>query len=200
LLKIPRIGDEGVDMGKKIILLMIFCLLFMSVCFAGSQQAKTDDQYYVTVNQTRIFAKELVIMDGTGKYSGYLKMNGYPEEGKFQIYFQDNSHDNITSMHVTYEDLRGIDLNEYFYFNYQGTEYRMTRGKVNNVFLSYPGTDFELFLRKTFPGAYNDWLEAQAFSNKAQSIVDCYISYKHKTGNCARGIDTIKIDPGGIRN
>ena len=103
-------------MTRKIILLMVFCFFLISTCFAETSKEKTDDQYFVIVNQTKIYAKNLVVTDGEGAYDGYLKMSGYPRDDKFQIYFQDTSDDNFTSMHVTYQDLRGIDLNEYFYF------------------------------------------------------------------------------------
>jgi hypothetical protein len=185
-------------MTRKIILLMVFCFFLISTCFAETSKEKTDDQYFVIVNQTKIYAKNLVVTDGEGAYDGYLKMSGYPRDDKFQIYFQDTSDDNFTSMHVTYQDLRGIDLNEYFYFTYNETEYKITRAKTNNVFLSYPGTAFELFLRKNFPGAYNDWFETQAFSTDAERIVQCYIDYKHKANVGKRGNDTVKLDSGGV--
>lgn len=172
----------------------MLCLLSVSIVFAESKQKQADDQYSVIINQTKIFAKNLTIIDGTGQYEGYLKMNGYPGENKFQIYFQDNSHDNITSMHFTYEDLRGIDLDEYFYFTYEGTELKITRRKANIVFSSFAGTDFGLFLIKTFPGAYNDWFEAQAFSTDAERLVNCYIAYKHQISLKPHGYDTVQLD------
>lgn len=168
-------------MYRKIILLLFICLLATSTCFAGKPPLEQpDDKYNVMINQTKIYAKDLVVTDGADEYAGYLKMSGYPGDDKFQIYFQDNSHDNITSYHMTYVDLRGIDLNENFYFTYEGTPRKMTRGQVNTVFLLFPRTDFECFLKQTFPGAYNDWFEAQAFSSNAERLVRCYIEYKHK--------------------
>ena len=187
-------------MFKQIWPFFVMCLMLMNTCGAQNLQEKSDDQYFVMIDKTKVFAKDLIITDGVDDgHSGYFKMNGYPGEDRFQIYFQDNSHDNITSMHVIYDDLRGLDLNEYFYFTYEGIEYRMPRGKVNNAFLNYAGSDFELFLRATFPGAYNDWIESNAFSNEAERLVKSYIDYKHKLKPVKSWDNTIKLDSGGLQ-
>lgn len=181
-------------MLKKTILFMFAITLLCSICFAESK----DDDYHVRIGNADVYAKDLIISQGEGQYEGYLKMNNYPKEDKFQIYFKDSSHDNIISTHVTYEDLRNLDYDEMFRFTLpSGKMGALSRKQANNIFLSFSGTEAELFLRTVLPEVYNDWFETQAFSTDANSLVNCYVNYKH--GVKIKG-DTIKIDEGGIRD
>lgn len=170
-------------MIKRIYLLqlIVFFMFTSNICFANDNK--------ITMDTTKeiVLLEKLYVSDGAGEYFGYQKLNGYPNENEFQIYFQDNSRGNIISYIVKYDDLRNIDINEVWAFSMpDGSQGKLSRGEVNRIFLLYSGTQIEQHLRSIFPGAYNDWYNSMFFSQDAERLVDKYLKYKNSTKSTGR--------------
>lgn len=157
-----------------IFITLIFCLCFMTSVLANRSQIhleSTNDPVYVD---------QLYVTDGEGSYTGYKKLNGYPLQDKFQVYFQGNS----SSFHSTFEDLRGIDRNEVISWVDDGKNVQCTRAYLYNMFsetiprtshrADYVGKFSQDWAAKTFGQVYSDWLLGQAFSDDASNLVNKY--------------------------
>ena len=184
-------------MFRKTALLVIFIAVVLTpVCFANDNEVRMDSIKGVAL------LDKLSVSNGEGEYTGYLKLNGYPWEDKFQIYYQDNSHDSIISFHVTYADLRGFNLDELWDFSMpNGTPMRISRRQAYNIFLSYGGTPAEKYISEVFPGAYDDWLASMVFSQDATRLVERYLKKKHgiKTVNRYTTAD-VKIESSSTKD
>ena len=184
-------------MLKRIICLTFFLTsLFISICLANENEVRMDSVKGVALLDALSDSK------GEGKYAGYQKLNGYPGEDKFQIYYEDSSHDTIISFHATYEDLQGLNLDEVWDFTMpNGTPMKLTRRQVYNIFLSYGGTPVEKYISEVFPGAYDDWFMGMVFSQDAARLVGKYLEKKHgiKKVNLHR-IDDVKIETNPNQN
>jgi hypothetical protein len=120
----------------------------------------------------------LYVTDAKGKYAGYYMLHGYPEQDKFQIYFKVTSNGSYEQYHITYEDLRGLNLNERITWKYDGNTYTHTRSQLNGFFadtrwfrnnLSGVG-DYTLtheWFVDTFGDVYLDWAEGYYFDAEA---------------------------------
>jgi len=127
----------------------------------------------------------LYVTEGTGKYAGYKMLHGYPGQDKYQIYFQDYSVGNLTRYHVTYEDLRGINLNERITWKYNGKTYTHTRSELYSFFANtiwfsnnLSGiTQYTLtqdWFLDVFGDVYLDWAEGIGYATDATTWVDMY--------------------------
>lgn len=164
-------------MLKKISWVLIWLCLLTGVCFAE----KTKNEIHMDSTKEIAYLDRIYVTDGESSYKDYKKLNGYPLQNKFQIYFQDSSHGNVTSYHVTYDDLRGIDFNEVWDFTLpNGAPFRITRGQVNRIFADYEHTDVGRYLKSIFPGAYEDWFQSMVFSQDANRLVDRYLENNRK--------------------
>ena len=176
---VEKYMNRGGDfLMKRIIFLLVTMLLITGTCFADTKQ-KTDDDYYIMVDRTKVYAKNLIISDAEGDYAGYKRMMGFPGDDKFAIYFCDDPPAGSNMARLSVVDNRGIDLNEVFYYTYtNGLPGAITRGDAETVFDKLSDTDYELFLRATFPGAYNDWFEKEAFYSTASELLKCYDRFR----------------------
>lgn len=119
-------------------------------------------------------AAGLYATDATGKYAGYKMLHGYPEQDQFQIYFKVTTNGSIEQYHITYEDLRGINLNERITWKYNGKTYTHTRSQLYEFFsdttwfrnnLNGIG-DYTLtheWFVDTFGDVYLEWAEGMYF-------------------------------------
>jgi len=131
----------------------------------------------------------LYATDASGKYAGYQMLHGYPEQDRFQIYFKVTSNGSYEQYHITYEDLRGINLNERITWKYGGKAYTHTRSQLFGFFADtrwfrnnlngigdYTLTE-EWFL-DTFGDVYLDWAEGYYFN--ADGYVNQYMSQRRQ--------------------
>jgi len=168
-------------MYRKTALLAIFIMIVLtSVCFAAT---KSDEKNKVMVSSVHEYAlvDKLYVNNGEEKYKEYKKLNGYPGQHLFQVYFQDNSHDNITAFHVTYEDLRGINLYEYIYFDLNGTPSKITRKRLYEIFSKFEDHRSDAYFTETFPEIYKEFMLGLVFTDDATRLVERYFEYKNNT-------------------
>lgn len=135
-------------------------------------------------------SKELYTVNGTGKYSGYKLLKGYPDADKFLIYFKGDKN----SYFVTTEDIRNIDLNKMITWKYNGKTYKTSKKDLHSFFVdtskfkNYLGaTDYTFtddWYDNTFGNTYSEWLIGFGFQNDAPRWVDDYFDqFEPKTDN-----------------
>jgi Cullin, a subunit of E3 ubiquitin ligase len=127
----------------------------------------------------------LYVTEGTGKYARYKMLHGYPDQDKYQIYFQVTSVGGMEQYHITYEDLRGIDLNERITWKYNGQTYTHTRSQLyvffsetdwfrNNLSGIGQYTLTHDWFVDVFGDVYLEWAEGIGFSTDASRWVNEY--------------------------
>lgn len=123
-------------------------------------------------------ASGLYTVEGKGKYTGYKMLKGYPDEDKYQIYFQGNANSYFT----TIEDTRKINLSENITWNYNGKTFKTKRSDLYSYFSDITWFKSNLkndnitddWLMTTFGNTYLEWAESLDFSNEAARWVQKY--------------------------
>lgn len=145
-------------------------------------------------------------IDGTGKYSGYKRLLGYPYDDKYAIYYTGS----FESYSVSYEDLKPENLQETIAWSYKGKTYTHTRSQIYSLFSEIitlesllgasEGIINQEWLSKTFGNTYNEWLLQGIYSQEATRIVDRYlaeqanIDYKDRYSFIDIDLDTLVDD------
>ncbi|MCR8658947.1 copper amine oxidase N-terminal domain-containing protein [Paenibacillus endoradicis] len=135
-------------------------------------------------------SKELYTVNGTGKYSGYKLLKGYPDADKYLIYFKGDKN----SYSVTTEDIRNIDLNKMITWTYNGKTYKTSKKDLHSFFVdsskfkNYLGSTNYTFTVdwyiSTFGDTYSEWLTGFGFENDAARWVgDYFDQFEPKSGN-----------------
>ena len=131
---------------------------------------------------TSVFAQSLTAIDVTeGEYAGYKALRGYGDENLYQVYFKGNSE----SYEVTHENLKKLDMDEVFTFEYKGEKRQSTRKQLYKLFNE--ASKFQTFrnalddrefsqtwFSKTFGQVYQEWFEDGIYSDEAQRLVEQY--------------------------
>lgn len=157
---------------------MSFSLL-TSLCIA-----KDTTTFQIGASVELVDVTKLYAVAGEGKYADCKALKGYPGEDRFQVYFKGDTYAEYT----TYEDLRGIDLNEVIEWEMDGKPMRHFRKDIYRLFSdsiklysnrpSYTGTFSQDWHRRTFGRVYEEWLDGMAFSEDAQTLLRRYFEYK----------------------
>lgn len=171
---------------KYIVLAMLFSFVFCNIGLANDNA-----KFGIGSSKELVDVTKLYIVDGKDKYAGYKALKGYPGEDRFQVYFQRNTNGSITSLHTTYEDLRGINLDEVIEWEMDGKPMRHFRKDIYQLFSdsiklysnrpTYTGTFSQDWHRRTFGRVYEEWLDGMAFSQDAQTLLKHYFEYKYPT-------------------
>lgn len=158
------------------------------------KQANASTQFDTIIDIDSIDFGKIYEVNGTGKYSGYKKLIGYPYENHYSIYYTGSS----SSYSVTYEDLKPKDLKEKISWIYDGETYTHTRSQLYSFFSDITSLERLLgqndgiinqnWLAKTFGETYQDWLNQGMYSQEATRIVDRYLEVKE-------GINILDRDP-----
>lgn len=130
------------------------------------------------------------VVKGTGEHSGYMELKGYPDEDKYRIYFKGDA----SSYHVTYDDLRGIDLNEIIAWESNGENYQSKRSDLYVYFSDTTWfrnnlngiTDYTLtteWFMDTFGDTYSEWSRGLlGYSSEASRFVQDYFEQTSPSG------------------
>lgn len=142
------------------------------------------NQFEYIVDLNNIDFGKIREVNGTGKYSSYKKLIGYPYDNYYAIYYTGNS----SSYNVTYEDLKPKDLKEKITWKYDGKKYTHTRSEIYSFFSDIitlerllgqnGGIINQNWLAKTFGETYQDWITQGMYSQEASRIVDRYLQLK----------------------
>ncbi len=174
-------------------------LLCTSNVFAAGENLSGNGKADISLVSTSQLASssDLYTVDGTGQFSGYKILKGYPNENKFRVYF----YGDINSYCVSSQDLRGINLNEVVTWTYNGVTHRNTKGELYNIFSDATwiksqlgvsgGTLSEEWFEKVFGNTYVEWFEGMAYSCEAERLVEKYFE---KTGQ-SRIINNVTLTP-----
>lgn len=166
---------------SKIIIVSLFILILsLSTCFANDT-----NKFEIGSNKELVDVSKLYIIEGEGKYAHCKALKGYPGEDKFQVYFQGETYAN----YITYEDLRGIDLNEIIAWEYEGKTVKSSRKYLYNMFSDtirltvhnrdYAGKFSQEWYHEKFGQVYEDWVDGMSFSQDAQTLLKRYFEYKY---------------------
>ncbi|MCG7435196.1 stalk domain-containing protein [Lysinibacillus fusiformis] len=158
------------------------------------KQANISTHFDTIIDINSIDFGKIYEVNGTGKYSDYKKLIGYPYENHYSIYYTGNS----SSYSVTYEDLKPKDLKEKISWIYDGKTYTHTRSQLYSFFSDITtlerllgqndGIINQNWLAKTFGETYQDWFTQGLYSQEATRIVDRYLEVKE-------GINIMDRDP-----
>lgn len=148
------------------------------------KQANVSTQFDSIIDIDSIDFGKIYEVNGTGEFSGYKKLIGYPYENYYSIYYTGN----YSSYSVTYEDLKPKDLKEKISWKYDGETYTHTRSQIYSFFSDITTLEGLLgqnggiinqdWLAKTFGETYQDWLTQGIYSQEASRIVDRYLEVK----------------------
>lgn len=119
---------------------------------------------------------------GTGDYAGYYRLLGFPRDNEFSIYYKGTAN----SYQTATEDLRGLDLNEWIYWNFEGDTYATKRKDLYSFFsdTSYFSSHFgiegrvlsQTWFNDTFGEVYLQWADTIGFSNDALKLVGKFLN------------------------
>jgi hypothetical protein len=161
----------------------VFFIFFLvtNICLAEDDNTK----FSIGASPKLVDVTKLYVVNGNGKYSNYKALKGYPGENKFQVYFQGDT----SAIHITYKDLRGINLNEIIEWKLDGKKVRNFKKDIYKMFYDsmklyshrpgYNGQFSQEWNRKTFGRIYEEWLEGMGFSQDAGTLLDHYFQYKY---------------------
>lgn len=148
-------------MRKMILILLLLC--FSSVGSAEEYKGEVVD--IRSVNKT-VLSGELYITDADGKYEGYKKLNGYPGQDKFQVYFKQGE---------VFADILNIDMDERIEWEYKGATWNNSRREIYGLFadLRHSGSRavHDTWEYKTFGQVYLDWLQRITITDDALRLV-----------------------------
>lgn len=138
---------------------------------------------YISMESTNTDAnlEKLYSEDGQGKYFGYKRLRGYPNESEFHIYYKGD----YSSYTSTYEDMRALNLNEIITWRYKDTIYLNTRKELysffsdtswfrSNLGISKETLSHDWFM-ETFKDVFRDWIKGVSYSNDASRLVSKYL-------------------------
>ena len=156
-------------MRKMILILLLLC--FSSV---GSAEEYKGEVVNVYSMKATVLSGELYATNGEGKYEGYKKLNGYPGQNAFQVYFQGDGN----SYSVSVEDLSGIDLDERISWQHEGKQCNNSRKEIYNLLSDLhklkPDEDSRKWMNDTFGQVYLDWISQGLITEDASRLVGKY--------------------------
>lgn len=151
-------------MRKMILILILLC--FSSVGSAEEYKGEVVD--IRSVNAT-VLSGELYVTDGEGKYEGYKKLNGYPGQDVFQVYFQSGKNGR------TEVDILNVDLNERIEWEYKGVTYNHSRLEIYKLFAEMQCRRSvavkDTWQYQTFGQVYCDWLKQITYQQDATRLI-----------------------------
>lgn len=182
---IPSKG--GIDIMKKIILIIVF-LCFSVVGYAEEYKGEVVNVW--SVNAT-VLSGELHVSKGEGKYEGYKKLNGYPGQDVFQVYFKDGARHEI--------DILNIDLNERIEWEYKGITYNHSRQEIYKLFAEMQSLRSvnikDTWQYQTFGQVYCDWLKQTTYDQDATRLIAAYQMFERGERPYDRfALANVKID------
>lgn len=150
---------------------------------------------------TSVFAQNLTAINITeGEYAGYKALKGYEDENLYQVYFKGNSESYV----VTHENLKKVNMDEVFTFEYKGEKRQSTRKQLYKLFNessklqtfknAQDDREFsQTWFSKTFGQVYQDWFDDQLYSQEAYRLVEKYFRQNEPPINRFQTAD-IKIE------
>lgn len=180
---------------KVLLLMMCFFSLSLNLAFANGET-----KFSIGASNEMVDVTKLYVVNGVGAYEHCKALKGYPGEERFQVYFQGDTYPN----YITYEDLRGINLDEVIEWELDGKTVRHLRRDIYRMFSDssqlhsrrpgYTGQFSQEWNSKTFGHVYDEWFEGMAFSQDAQTLINHYFEYKNpNTLNVRDRFPDIKI-------
>lgn len=164
---------------KSCLLTMVVFSLSLGLCFANDTT-----KFQIGASKELVDVTKLYVEEGKGDYAHCKALKGYPGEDKFQVYFQGDTY----AKYITYEDLRGIDVNEIIEWELDGKKVRHFRKDIYRLFSDsirlysnrpdYKGQFSQDWHRKTFGHVYEEWIDGMSFSQDAQTLLKRYFEYK----------------------
>ena len=145
------------------LLLIVFLLCFSAVGFAEEYKGELVD---VRSMNATVLSGELYVTDADGKHEGYKKLNGYPGQEKFQVYFKQGE---------VFADILYIDMNERINWEYKGAMHNNSREEIYGLFYEVHRKRSvavkDTWEYKTFGQVYLDWLERIRITDDAMRLV-----------------------------
>ncbi len=157
---------------KKILLFIFICLNLLAY------KNSYTDEYKKNILELK---KNLYVVEGKGKYLGYLELKGFGNDKPYRIYFME---DDYGSRDVReYSDERTNYLNEKLTWSYKGQTSKLSRKSLYEIFDeldTYSDNAQDLVLKK-YEVEYRKWeFDQENFYNDMNQLIDIYLNAKEE--------------------
>lgn len=152
------------------LLMIAFLLCFSTVGFAEEYKGELVD---VRSMHTTVLSGLLYETDGGDVHGGYKKLNGYPGQDQFQIYFKEDR-----KALAVFADQLNVNLEERIEWVYKGATQNNSRYEIytllNDLHHSRTNEGSREWMRKTFGQVYLDWIQRNLITEDAIRLVTKY--------------------------